>query len=289
MAQDQLIVPTQAPLLRHTCCTEQSWPTEHTVFRALEQIKPTFSGLDGLPAWYLKLAAPAPSELLAWLFKKSLSDLLAPVQWKTACITPVPKISQPAALADYRPISLTPILSRLLEKIITRHVLYPILADPVMSLEFSDQYGFRPTGSTTAALISILISDIASLLQSCPYVYSIALDLSKAFDTVRHHTLLSKFSSFHLDDNLYNWLVSYFTDRSHSTKAHGVITQPLAINASIVQGSSIGPTSYVINASDLKTIIPGNKMHKYADGTYLLVPAFNNHHMQDELDHIETW
>ena len=71
------------------------------VFRALEQIKPFSPGLDGLPAWYLKLAAPALSEPLVWLFRKSLSDSLVPVQWKTACITPVPKISQPAALADY--------------------------------------------------------------------------------------------------------------------------------------------------------------------------------------------
>ena len=61
----------QAPVLRHTCCPEQSWPTEHTVFRALEQIKPTSPGLDGLPAWYLKLAAPALSEPLAWLFIES--------------------------------------------------------------------------------------------------------------------------------------------------------------------------------------------------------------------------
>jgi hypothetical protein len=179
-------------------------------------------------------------------------------------------------------------VSRLLEKIITKQVLYPILVDPVSSLEFQDQYAFRPTGSTTAAIVSIL-DDITRITQSSSYVHIIALDFSKAFDTVRHHTLLSKFSRFNIDDNLYNWLVSYFSDRAHSTKIHGTVSPPLAINASVVQGSSIGPTSYVFNASDLKAAIRGNKMHKYADDTYLLVPAHNSQRIQDELDHIEAW
>jgi Reverse transcriptase (RNA-dependent DNA polymerase) len=127
------------------------------------------------------------------------------------------------------------------------------------------------------------------MLQSSPYVHIIALDFSKAFDTVRHHTLLSKFNRFPITDNLYNWLVSYFAGRAHSTKIQGITSPAIPINASIIQGSSIGPTSYVINASDLKTIILGNKMHKYADDTYLLIPSNNSRLIQDELDHIETW
>ena len=163
----------------------------------LHHMKPTSPGLDGMQAWFLKLAAPAISETLAWLYRKSLSDSVVPIQWNTACITPVPKIAQPTGLTDYRPISLTPIVSRILEKIITKQVLYPILVDPVSSVEFSDQYGFRPTGSTTVAIISIR-NDITCILQSSPYVHIIALDFSKAFDTVRYRTLLSKFNHFHV-------------------------------------------------------------------------------------------
>jgi len=86
-------------------------------------------------------------------------------------------------------------------------------------------------------------------------VHIIALDFSKAFDTVRHHTFLSKFGRFHNSNNLYTWLDSYFAGRAHSTKVQGSISQNISVNASIIQESSIGLSSYVINASDRKTAL----------------------------------
>jgi hypothetical protein len=79
------------------------------------------------------------------------------------------------------------------------------------------------------------------------------------------------------------------TNRSHCTKANGVISDPLPINASIIQGSALGPVSYIINASDLKATVPGNRLHKYADDTYLIVPACNGHTITTELLAIEQW
>ena len=61
----------------------------------------------------------------------------------------------------------------------------------------ADQYAFRPTGSTTAAVISIL-NDLTDMLQINPYVRIVALDFSKAFDTLRHSTLLKKFAALPL-------------------------------------------------------------------------------------------
>ena len=59
--------------------------------------------------------------------------------------------------------------------------------------------------------------------------------------------------------------------------------------ASIIQGSAIGPASYVVTASDLHPVTPGNFMHKYADDTYLVVPAANKHSSVAEITHIEKW
>ena len=75
-------------------------------------------------------------------------------------------------------------------------------------LSFSDQFGFRPTGSTTAAIITILDA-ISSLLATNDYILLYALDFSKAFDTVRHSTMLEKFAKLDLPDNIFSWLVKY--------------------------------------------------------------------------------
>ena len=92
---------------------------------------------------------------------------------------------------DFRPISITPILSRIMERLVVRQFLYPAFLSSPESLEFSDQFAFRPTGSTTSALVWFLHT-ITQLLTQHDYVIVLALDFSKAFDTVRHSTLLDK-------------------------------------------------------------------------------------------------
>ena len=104
----------------------------------------------------------------------------------------------PVQHSDFRPISVTPILTRMMERVVVREYLYPAFLTPPPSLTFQDQYAFRPTGSTSAAVISLLHT-ITNLLQSNPFVIVISLDFSKAFDTVRHSTLLEKIKDVHAD------------------------------------------------------------------------------------------
>ena len=109
-------------------------------------------------------------------------------QWKESIITPVPKVTQPQTCGDFRPISITTILSRTLEKIVTRKFMSPVLNHPSVHNQFEDQFAFRPTGSTTSALIH-LTHRISEILNIHPYVHLIAIDFSKAFDTVSHSAL----------------------------------------------------------------------------------------------------
>jgi len=132
-----------------------------------------------------------------------------------------------------------------------------------LALMFSDQYAFRPTGSTTAALV-FLLQTITNLLAEQPYVVAIALDFSKAFDTVRHSTLLQKLATLDIPDTVYNWLVDYFSGHSLCTEFRGHISTFLNISASIVQGSAVGPVSYVVHAGDLTPLTLGNVFCKYA-------------------------
>jgi hypothetical protein len=125
--------------------------------------------------------------------------------------------------------------------------------------------------------------------QSYSYVQIIALDFSKAFDTVRNYTLMEKIAALPLPDIMYNWIVNYLAERPHCTKSKGVISPAQSINASVVQGSALGPVSFIINATDLNVVTNGNRLHKYADDTYLNVPSSNNHSISAELAHIAEW
>ena len=115
------------------------------------------------------------------------------------------------------------------------------------------------------------------------------LDFSKAFDSVRHSTLIQKLAQFPIPACVHNWFIEYLDSRQHCTKFNSIISAFLEINASFVQGSVIGPTAYVCNASDLHPVHAENSLNKFADDTYLIAPSSNSHTVPRELEHISEW
>ena len=218
----------------------------------------------------------------------SLNTSTVPRIWKEAVIHPIPKISRPLLASDLRPISVLPILSRVLEKIVNTFFLTPSLFNLPEGLDISNQFVYRPTSSTSAALIAML-AHITELLRSNSCVYVITFDYSKAFDTLRHTSVASKLFKLDIPDCIYNWIVNYLTDRSHRTLIHGVMSDSAAINASIVQGSALGPVLFNINSTDLMPAHHLNKYFKYADDAYLVIPGCNAASIPAELEHHANW
>ena len=106
---------------------------------------------------------------------------------------------------------------------------------------------------------------------------------------MRHSTVMEKYSRMNIPDNIYNWIVNFFKGHTHCTNFGDVVSQFRAISASIIQGSGLGPVSYVVTASDLHPVTQGNSMVKYADDSYLIIPASNAHSCADEIEHVEKW
>ena len=262
--------------------------TEWRVFKTLDTLRPTATGLDSIPSWFLRIGAPIFAAPLAEILNLSLTSSVVPTQWKSASILPAPKVAAPLTPSDYRPISITSVISRILERMVVKDYIYPSLRNQPHGLVFNDQFAFQPTGSTTAALVHLLHT-VTTLLENNPFVVVLAIDFSKAFDSVRHSAVLEKFSHLDLPDHIYNWIESFFRDRFHCTRYGDRKSEFRAITASIIQGSTIGPASYVVTASDLHSVTPGNLILKYADDTYLIIPATNVKSCSAEISNIETW
>jgi len=112
------------------------------------------------------------------------------------------------------------------------------------------------------------------------------LDFSKAFDTVRHSTLLSKLAELNLPTPVYNWLVEFFSGHLHHIVFSGDVSRTRSITASIIQGSSIGPAAYTVTAGDLRPLNHDNIFIKFADDTYLVISASNISTGAAEIDNI---
>jgi len=157
---------------------------EYEVFRSISQVKKTSHGPDNTPYWLFKHCAMERTPIITHIVNLSLTQGRPPNLWKRAIITPVPKVSNPKELADFRPISVTPLISRIVERILVNKFVLPAL--PVNLL--ADQFAYRPTCSTTAALVA-LEHHTAQYLESASFVRCLLIDYSKAFDTISHPIL----------------------------------------------------------------------------------------------------
>jgi Reverse transcriptase (RNA-dependent DNA polymerase) len=130
---------------------------------------------------------------------------------------------------------------------------------------------------------------VTRMLENNSVVRCLLVDFSTAFDRVDHVVLVQKLSKLKLPQYVFNWLISFITGRSHTTRCSGIESKPLPINLGIVQGSALGPSLYITLESDLKPISNTNLIFKYADDTNLLVPECTDVQICDEFDALLKW
>jgi len=251
----------------------------------LATVKRSSPGPSSVPCWVLKQCSFELAEPICHIFNQSLSTGKLPSHWLASLVTPVPKVPRPKTLNDFRPISVTPVLCRLAEKLIVKRWLRTALKP----LDICDQFAFRPTGSTTAAL-TFGFHHISRLLETNNYVRCFMIDFKKAFDTVNHKLLIAKLRSLKMPSYAFRWIVSFLSGRSQQVQIAGIISSSRKINRSIIQGSGLGPTLYIVMESDLQPMSNWiNLLFKFADDTNLLVPEITDFSARTEILNIVTW
>jgi len=156
-----------------------------------------------------------------------------PFTVETGLFRPVPKVPAPTTQTDFRPISITPVLTRIFEKINVRRYIYPSLLTPPPTLNTHTYLSRSICFSSYWLLVSILHA-ITSLLTANSYVTVIALDFSKAFDTVRHSAVLLKLAQLDILDHIFNWISDYLQDHSNCTVYNNYSSDLRTVSASII-------------------------------------------------------
>ena len=254
----------------------------------LDSSKPP--GPDGVTPRILKQINTSISKPLVSLFNKSLKLRCLPNIWKKANVTPVFKgKGDPDMVNNYRPISLTSTICKIMEKIIFKY-LFNFMKDNEILTKY--QSGFQPNDSTVNQLVEIYNS-IISNLDKGKDVRFVFCDISKAFDKVWHKGLLFKLEKYGISGNLLKWLENYLDDRVQRVVLDGFHSSFKPVNAGVPQGSVLGPFLFLLYINDLSENLVNN-IRLFADDTSLFVIVDNNINaaalsLTSDLDIINTW
>ena len=226
------------------------------------------TGIDGISARLLRIGMPAIAPCIARLINLSMSTGKFPTRWKTAKVTPLFKGGALSDPSNYRPISVLPVLSKIIE-LHMYNSLYAFLTE--QNLIYSRQSGFRKHHSTETALIKI-VDELFFNLDRNKVSGLVLVDYAKAFNMVDHELLLKKLEVYGVKNQELNWCQSYLSDRKQVVCLDGNKSSVAFMRHGVPQGSILGPLFFILFINDLPLHVSGT-IDLYADDTTISASA----------------
>ncbi|KAI8507267.1 hypothetical protein Bbelb_146470 [Branchiostoma belcheri] len=246
-------------------------------------------GPDNLPTWVLKEFAEDLAPVVTHVFNASYREGIVPVIWKSANVIPVPKSAGSSEVSNMRPVSLLPVLAKLLEKCVLKRLL------PTLRAVIKDQYAYLRGSSTTIALVRMVHTWMSALDSRKPVlIRAVFADMSKAFDRVDHALLLQTVINLQISSGMSAWIHNYLKDRQQRVVANGETSSWRTLTSGVPQGGVISPYLLLLFMSTRRTVHPDTMNVGYADDvtlsrTLLALKADDDRSVEEETSNLDSW
>ena len=247
------------------------------------------SGNDDISNTILKSIYPSIMQALIIIFNKSLSLGEFPDNMKIAIVKPLHKGKSKVEMNNYRPVSLLPVISKILEKIVNNRLIKFLTKNKVL---YEGQYGFRRLRSTSDTILD-LTGNILDGFDKGMITLGLFLDMTKAFDSIKHETLFRKLEIYGVRGIALDWIRSYLTNRSIQVNYNGTLSEKHNVDFGTPQGSVLGPLLYIILANDMPRCLRFCNSVIFADDTTIFITGKNLRFLfrklNEDLKRLSNW
>lgn len=244
-------------------------------------------GVDGVSPYVLRECAEAFATPLLIIFERSMEEGVVPSSWREANVTPIFKKGSRLDPSNYRPVSLTSVVCKVLESIVRDEIMYHLVKNKLISVE---QHGFIPRKACVTNLLETVDFATTNLSNKTP-TDIVFLDFSKAFDKVSHRRLLTKLHTYGVRGQIYSWIAAFLSNRKQRVVLADAESQWVDVLSGVPQGSVLGPVLFVIYVNDLPGRI-SNTCKLFADDCKIMASVncqMDADHLQRDLDRVCSW
>ena len=211
-------------------------------------------GPDEIHPLVLKQCAVTLARPLHVIFQRALNEGSVPKAWKQSTVIPLFKKGTRYDPLNYRPISLSSVVCKTMERLITRHISDYLEEHALLT---DHQFGFR-SGRLTVDQLLLVYETVSGLVDDGETVDVIYFDYSKAFDIVNHEILLTKLRCIGIDGDILAWISSFLTDRTLQVCVKGHISRPRPVLSDVPQGSVLGPLLFLVYVNHIASLLSCN-------------------------------